>query len=41
MRARNNGGANIDYNYGATNEGFWQTNRIGTSTNGWNVNFNG
>jgi hypothetical protein len=41
MRARNGTNGNIDYNYGATNEGFWQTNRIGTSTNGWNVNFNG
>jgi hypothetical protein len=41
MRARNNGGSNIDYNYLLSNQGFWQTNRIGTSTNGWNVNFNG
>jgi hypothetical protein len=41
MRARNGTNSNIDYNYGSTNQGFWQTNRIGTSTNGWNVNYNG
>lgn len=41
MRARNNTNANIDYIYATTNVGFWQTNRIGISTNGWNVNYNG
>jgi hypothetical protein len=41
MRARNNTNANIDYIYATTNVGFWQTNRVGTSTNGWNVNYNG
>tara|TARA_R110000868_G_scaffold370871_2_gene634376 strand:- start:1495 stop:2328 length:834 start_codon:yes stop_codon:yes gene_type:complete len=41
IRARNNTNGNIDYNYGSTNVGFWQTNRVSTSTNGWNVNYNG
>ena len=41
MRARNGTNGNIDYNYSSTNVGFWQTNRISTSTNGWNVNYNG
>ena len=41
MRARNSTNGNIDYNYGSTNIGFWQTNRVSTSTNGWNVNYNG
>jgi len=41
MRGRNSTNANIDYNYNTTNVGFWQTNRISTSTNGWNVNYNG
>jgi DUF2075 family protein len=40
-RVRNNTNANIDYNYGVTNVGFWQTNRIGLSTNGFNFNYNG
>jgi hypothetical protein len=40
-RVRNNTNGNIDYNYGSTNVGFWQTNRVNTSTNGWNVNYNG
>jgi hypothetical protein len=40
-RARNMTGGNIDYNYGSTNVGFWQTNRITTGSNGWNFNYNG
>jgi hypothetical protein len=41
MRDRKCTNGNIDYNYGSTNIGFWQTNRVSTSTNGWNVNYNG